>query len=79
MFIPSIEIAAHAKQGFPHYLQFSKALIGPRHACGFPNSVRLRLHNKITQVRTEIIKNGENKDGRNVGQEEPPTVTCTTV
>jgi hypothetical protein len=36
-----IKIAAPAKQGSPHYWQFSKAHIGSRYACSFPDSLRL--------------------------------------
>jgi hypothetical protein len=39
--IAPTEIAAPAKPGSMHYWEFSKAHIGPRFACGFPNSLRI--------------------------------------
>jgi hypothetical protein len=47
---PSNEIAVPAKQGTSHNWQFSKVHSGSRFAHGFRNSIRIWLHNKITQA-----------------------------
>jgi hypothetical protein len=48
---------------------FSTEHIGWKHACGFPNSVRLRSRNKSMQ---KTIHNHGNESVRNIGQGETP-------
>jgi hypothetical protein len=57
-------------QGSPHHWQFPRINIGPRYACGFPNSIRYHYITKLFRNQAEVIRNHENENIRYIGQDE---------
>jgi hypothetical protein len=44
----------HKTRQFVFVMLLDSRHIGPRYACGFPNSIHLRLHNKIMQAASSL-------------------------
>jgi hypothetical protein len=69
---PSTEIAAPAKQSYPHHWKFSKAHTDLRFAYGFQSSIYIYDYiTKLCRQQAEVIQNHENAEVRNIGQGEP--------
>jgi hypothetical protein len=53
-----------------HHWQSSKAHTGSQFALGFPNPVRIWLHNKIMQQQAKVIQNHDKENVHTIGQGE---------